>query len=63
MVVTKRIGGMAIQHITSTSLMKKQRNGISIGSSYYKKNMVLMVSNLIQEKVIQPPQIQYLKGT
>jgi hypothetical protein len=59
MVVTKRVGGMAIQHITSTLLMRTQRNGISIGSSYYKKSMVLMLSNLIQEKLISLPQMQY----
>jgi hypothetical protein len=63
MEVTKRVGGMAIQHITSTLLMKKLRNGTPIGSNYYKNSMVLMLLNLMQEKVIILPQIQYLMGT
>jgi hypothetical protein len=63
MEATKRVGGMAIQHITSTLPMRKQENGLLIGLSYYKNSTVLIVLNLMQVKVIIPHQIQFLMGT
>jgi hypothetical protein len=61
--MTKRIGGMAIQLITSILLMMMQKIGLSIGLNYYRNNMVLTDLNSMQEKVISLQQIQFFLVT